>query len=378
MYYLELNEVILKNHHTVINLKKDNDIEQPLATVNTSTYEVDITYPTGTKYSDLPAYFMLKSSTPFDAEISLPDGRYELFCSIWINGFEFARSNESIGKTFNQFVFCENLSEKNQIYVKKDAINIIIRTDTKIEQYISMINDSGILFVVSTAEPVLSTCYGIILERARLINVRSRAMQIITDNHILIEEADYIAALILKLKLTYKNVQFYNNDQDIDDTTYNEFIKYKSFTGFENAQRTSVLMSDPIYGSVVRTTCRIDFEYHTNDIVRFNARKLDFSQNNFLSGITTCTLNFPLTERDLVYNVFWDRAKLIGDNEYKKGTTLNSDRKWQYSFSSSAQLTVTIYRLASSYQVIKRILLKEEDNLKRVFAYDGNSWAQQI
>ena len=378
MYYLELDKVILKNHHTVINLKKDDTIDQPLAKVNTSTYEVDITYPTGTKYSDLPAYFMLKSSTPFDAEISLPDGRYELLCSIWINGFEFARSNESIGKTFNQFVFCENLSEKNQIYVKKDAINIIIRTDTKIEQYISMINDSGILFVVSTAEPVLSTCYGIILERARLINVRSKAMQIITDNHILIEEADYIAALILKLKLTYKNVQFYNNDQDIDDTTYNEFIKYKSFTGFENAQRTSVLMSDPIYGSVVRTTCRIDFEYHTNDIVRFNARKLDFSQNNFLSGITTCTLNFPLTERDLVYNVFWDRAKLIGDNEYKKGTTLNSDRKWQYSFSSSAQLTVTIYRLASSYQVIKRILLKEEDNLKRVFAYDGNSWAQQI
>lgn len=377
MYYLELDKVILKSHHTVINLKKDDTVEQPMAEVNTSTYEVNIVYPSGTKYSYFPSYFMLKNGTALDAEIDLPDGHYELLCSFWINGFEFARSSESIGKTFNQFLLCEKLNELNSIELKKDSINIIVRTDTKIEQYINMINNSGIIYVLATANPVLSTCYGIILERARLIDIRSKAVQIITDNHILIEEADYIAALILKLKYTYKNVQFYNNDQDIDDTTYSEFVKYQSYTGFDKADHTTTLMTDPIYGSVIRTTCKIVFEYHTNDIVRFNARKLDFSQNNFLSGITTCTLNFPLTERDLVYNVYWDRAKLIGENEYKKGTTLNTDRKWQYSFSSNAQLTVTIYRLASSYQVIKRILL-EENASKQTFAYDGISWAQQL
>lgn len=378
MYYLELDDVILTCNYTVINMLKDDTVATSMASVNTSNYEVTITYPTGSTYSQLPSYFRLKSKTAIDAEINIPDGRYELLCSVWINGFELARSAATINKTFNQFLMADNLDIINNMYMASDSINILLRTDMSIEQYTAMINASGLLYVIATANPMLSTCYGIILERARLINVRSKALQIITDNHILIEEADYITALILKLRERYPEVQFYNIDQDINDTKYNEFVKYKAFSGsYERSPLTTVLMSDPIYGSIIRTTCKVDFEYHTNDIVRFNARKLDFQQNKFLSGITTCKLKFPTTNRELMYNVHWDRAKLIGDSEYKKGTTMNNDRKWQYSFNSNAQLTVTIYRLASSYHIIKRIMLKEEDNLQRSFAYDGESWVQQ-
>ena len=177
MYYLELDEVILACNYTVVNLLKDDTITSPIASVNTSTYEVTITYPSGATYSQLPSYFRLKDNVATEAEINLSDGRYELLCPIWINGFEFARSNATIGKNFNQFVFSDNIDCGNNIFMSEDSINILIRSDTYIEQYTQIINNSGYLYVISTEQPFISTCYGIILERARLINIRSKALQ---------------------------------------------------------------------------------------------------------------------------------------------------------------------------------------------------------
>lgn len=240
-----------------------------------------------------------------------------------------------------------------------------------------MINSSNLLYVLKQEENAhIATCYGIALDKSRVLKINSPALQIITDQHILIEEADYISALILKLQELYPMIQFYNTDQDINDTKYSEFVKYKSYLGdFTKDIITTHLFDDPIYGQVIRTTAKIDIEYHTADMVKYNARRFDYHINQFLSGITTCGLKFPLTDRELTFCVHWDRKSLIGKNEYKKETNLNADKKTQYIFNSSATLVVTIYRMSSTYSVIRNILLNE-DNLKETYIINDttNNW----
>jgi len=143
-------------------------------------------------------------------------------------------------------------------------------------------------------------------------------------------------------------------DQNQDDSKYSEFCKYRANPeSMDQEILTTVVFSDPIYGDVIRSTCSIEFEYHTTDIIRFNRRKFDFIISRFISDKTTCYLPIPETDRKMKFSVVWHRQDAVGDNPLMKMLGLNETSKNQLSFKFSAKLVITLYRLSNRYPVIK-------------------------
>ena len=380
MYYLNLDTIIFCNNYPTVIITQDNE-SPAVAKFDGNTKVTTINLHSDSVISDFPSYFKAKHNKT-DELIDIQAGEYKLLTPITINDFVFARSAFTWGKSFNQYVVDTDLKIPNQCFVKNDNINITLNEGTTPEAYLQLVNNSNIgLYIIEIKEhPVVNTCSGIVLDKAVNLNIYKKTKNIINDQPILIEEADYITALVLKLKETYPEIQFYNCDSDINDTKYNEFIRYNATLGtYSNDIITTTVFDDPIYGQVIKTTCKLNFEYHTADIVTYNRRRFDFQINKFLSGITTCELPFPLTDRKLLFCVHWDRSKLINNTNYVKQTKANSDKKTQYIFESNADLVVTIYRLASSYSVIRQILLENnignrQDNF--LLSEGTNNWVR--
>jgi hypothetical protein len=380
-FYLNLDNIIMVcNNFPKVIITKD-ETNPSVAKFDVNTKITTINLHSDSRIADFPSYFHSKKQD-IEEIIDIPEGSYDLLAPVIINDFVFIRSSITWGKSFNQYVLDPALEQPNQCFMRKDTITVIVNEGITPEAYIQLINNNNLgLYILEAREkPIITTCYGIILDKAVNVNIYKKTVNIIKDVPILIEEADYITALVLKLKETYPEIQFYNCDSDFNDTKYNEFVRYSATMGtFNNEQITTPVFDDPIYGQVIRTTCKFNFEYHTADIVTYNRRRFEFQINKFLSNLTSCELPFPLTDRKLLFSVHWDRAKLINNTEYVKQTKANTDKKTQYIFDSSASLTVTIFRIASSYHVIRQILLQNNvGNQQQNFSYSDTSqkWQQ--
>ena len=198
MFYLSTDEVVIKSVYPKFIITKEED-KPAMASIDTNAKIVTLNIHENSLYADFADYFMCKGQDVASKPITLNTGIYELLLPICINGFTFARSVKTLDKTFNQFLLDPNLEKNNTIVLKHDSINIVINVGMCTDSYVDFINDSGLFYVLTVDKPIITTSYGIILNRAREINVRSPAIQIISNQPILIEEADYISALILKL-----------------------------------------------------------------------------------------------------------------------------------------------------------------------------------
>lgn len=354
MYYLSLRDIVLKSEFSGMIFEYDDTLSNPVFEFISDHRVTKIRLSHTCKYSELTAYCIIKSWIDPETQVYIDEGEYKLYNLIELNGFHLALSDQSIACPINQYVVDKEYINENAIEIYKNTIRIKLLEDITIEDYIVLINESLLYYVVSTENPEINTIIGIqTMNRTNKVSVRSKSKRVIRKNNILIESADYITALILYLSEIFPEIQFYNNEQDIEDSNYSEFIFYKANPeGMDGDIHTSVLMSDPIYGDVIRSTCNVEFEYHSVDLPTFNKRKFDFMINRFISNITTCYLPFPETDRKLKFSVHFDRQSNAGDNPINKDTQLMSETKHQFSFKFVGKLTVTLYRLSDEYPVI--------------------------
>lgn len=359
MYYLSLKDIVLKSEFSGMIFEYDDTLSTPLFEFIPDHRVTKIKLSPSCKYSELSDYCIIKSWVDSENRVDILEGEYKLYNLVEINGFSLALSDKSIACPINQYIVDKAFINENSIELYKNTVRIKLLEDITLDEYISLINESFLFYVVSVENPEINTIIGIqTMNRVNKVSIRSKSKRVIRKNQILIESADYIAALILHLGKVYPEIQFYNNEQDINDTEFSEFIFYKANPETLDGEiHTSVLMSDPIYGDIIRSTCNIEFEYHSVDLPTFNKRKFDFMINRFISNITTCELPFPETDRKLKFSVHFDRQSNAGDNPINKDTQLMSETKHQYSFKFVGKLTVTIYRLSDEYpQIIKKII----------------------
>jgi hypothetical protein len=366
MKYLSTTDVILKSTFNSIEFIKDESLTSVRVEFNTNRKLLIIHYSSICTYEMISEYIILKqyydielmeliNKVNYEDPIKLDPGLYILHKSVTLNGMELALSDQSLDAIFNQFI----MNKDPSIHKSDNSIVVYIPSTITFMEYYNLISTSNYFGVIDFYDVIYGNLGGIVFDDRTTINIRSRSTSTISDNKLLIESADYITALILDLMSTYPEIQFYNEDSDLDDTKYKEFIKYKANPeSLDNDINTSVVFSDPVYGEIIRTVCNIQFNYHTSGIIKFNKRKFDFFINRFISNKTTSVLPFPGTTRKLKFSVIWNRTDLTGDNPYQKVVQLSDTSRDHYSFPFSARLTITIYRLSSRYPKIKSIVVQ--------------------
>ncbi|MCQ2209214.1 MAG: hypothetical protein MJZ34_02870 [Paludibacteraceae bacterium] len=374
-YYLALSNVVLKSNYTAIKFIEDQSAEMVTIEDDLDKSLTKVTVPdiTNVRCSDVAPLIIKKTFTEDEDKLDIEEGVYHLYRDVSLNGFHMVVSDETIDVAINQYVV-----KNPPIYpsIRKEKDNVLIKFNSKLHNrdYVEMINESGLFYIIHVEKDAyLASIYGVVLNRTNKTTLKSHDIIDLSGDHLLIEEADYVAALIKKLEYLYPQVQFYNVDSDTDDSSYSEFFKYRAQMGdFTSDLITTPVFNDPIYGSVMTTTLQIEFEYHTADLVKFSKRRFDYQINRFLSGVTTCDLKFPNTDRKMSFTVHWDRAATApGSDDLTTGTTMNEANKTQYKFSSTIKLVVTIYRLAMDYPVIKKIILGTPIFMDKDLVYDG-------
>jgi hypothetical protein len=359
MYYLSLFNIVLKSNFKNIKFKKVDTLDYAKIELDINNKMVTIEYSEGNSYSQIEDYVILKNASMQD-EIDIEEGTYLLHEPLDINGFKFALSDSSIGRDFTQLLFEKSELEESRVEKRSNSIRILLNEDIDTEEYIELINTSNYYYILEYEDPIISNVFSELSERTNRVSIRSENKLKIKDTSLLIETADYISALILTLMHDYPNVQFFNVDQDQDDSKYKEFCKYiANPESFDNSITSAHVFSDPIYGDVLRTNCYIQFEYFTADIIKFNKRRFDYMINRFISDHGIAYLPFPGTDRGIKFNVTWNRNEVATDQEamcYKSTTKMDPERS-SYSFTFSAKLIVTIYRLKGRYpQLSKNVL----------------------
>lgn len=360
-YYLSISNVVLCSKYTAIEFVQDPEAEFVTTEDDTVNRLTKITVPdiNNVTSADIKGNVIKKMYTLEDEKIPLEEGVYLLYRSIVINGFHMVVSDESIDVAINQYVV-KAPPIMPAVEKQKDSILIKLNCEMTNEDYAELINNSGLLYVIGIDKDAhLDSIYGVILNRCNKTKLNSHNIIKLTEDHLLIEEADYIASFIKQLEAAYPNVQFYNVDSDLDDSKYNEFFRYKAqMAGFDNSIVTTPVYDDPIYGSVMTTTLQIDFEYHTADLVKFSRRRFDYQINKFLSDNTTGLLKFPNTDRTMSFTAHWDRSVTSdGADDLNIGTSMNEANKGHYRFASNIKMVMTIYRVARSYPEIRKVLL---------------------
>jgi len=360
-YYLSIFNVVLKSKFTAIEFIEDPTVPMVMIEDDLQNKLTKITVPdiNNVTCAELGSNIIKKKYTLEDDKVPIEVGTYLLYRSVVINGFHMAVADGSIDISINQYVV-KDPPIMPEVVREKDNILIKLNCDMSIEDYVELLNNSGLFYVIDVdADAHLDSIYGIILNRCNKTKLDSHNVIKLTEDRLLIEEADYIASFIEQLRQNYPNVQFYNVDSDLDDSTYNEFFKYKAQMGeFNNSLLTTPVYDDPIYGSVMTTTLQIDFEYHTADLLKFSRRRFDYQINKFLSDNTVGTLKFPNTDRTMKFTAHWDRgATADGSDDLNVGTSMNEGNKGHYRFSSNIKIVMTIYRVARDYPEIRKVLL---------------------
>ena len=379
MYYLSLFDLVLKSEFKNLSIKKVEGLPNAKIELDLNTKLIKIEYSEGNTYDQISSYVILKTKS-LDDFIDLEEGDYLLHESVFINGFEFALSDQSIDRNFTQLLFEDSDLEESRIERSENSIRVLLNDNITTEDYINLINGSNYYYIISYKDPLFTNIFSEQLSlRSNKTQIRSENKLKIKDTSLLIEAADYITALILTLKHDYPEIQFFNTDQDQDDSAYKEFCKYVANPeSYDNSISTAHVFSDPIYGEVLRTNCYIQFEYFTTDILTFNKRRFDYMINRFISDHGCAYLPFPDTDRGIYFNVTWNRNEVANDQEALsfKGTSKIDPEKSSYSFTFSAKLIVTIYRLKGKYPKIKDIILGnvyyKQPNTKNI-KDDGNN-----
>ena len=291
---------------------------------------------------------------PDDVVRLIEPGVYVLYTPVNINGFHIAVSEAVKDFAFRQYI----IKKIDNIYIDKTSLNeqvitVLCPESVRMISYINRINECGHLYIIRRdkdcrIEPVclLQTV------KANRISVRTFPMVPVLTEKLLVESSDYISALILHLQRDYPEIQFYNYPPDANDTKYSEFVFYRAHPEQLSPMiLTTPVMSDPVYGDVIRTTCFVEFEYYTHDLLKFNKRRFDFLINRFISDHTVSYLTIPETDHRFSFSVSWNREQAAADNNYQKQLALADTQKSQLAFLFNATLTVTIYRLNNHYPV---------------------------
>lgn len=289
-----------------------------------------------------------------DALLSIKPGIYVLCNEIVVNGFHMVLSESVRGLVFRQFI----LRNIPTVYVDKDSIReqcvtVLCPKDVLLSVYLNRINECGHIYIREfDPDFKIADVHAVQTIKANHISVRTTAMVPVMTEKLFVETSDYIAALIRQLQSRYPDVLFYNYPPDADDSKYHEFVFYRAHPEqMDGRVITTPVMSDPVYGDVIRTTCYVEFEYHTHDMLKFNKRRFDFTINRFISDYTTASLTIPRTDHKFLFSVIWNRESAATEGNYNKQLSLVDSAKAQLSFQFVALLTVTIYRLKANYPI---------------------------
>lgn len=307
---------------------------------------IDVKYNEGATISNLPP-IMFERVAEEDIELTHV-GKVIPRPTVIINGIEYIFSTtdyESISIYLLHNLPDLGVTESRCGVYNNNLYFAILDTDYttwSIDDYVSFINESGLVFchIIDDSKFNISNVYSLNFDN-KIYEYKDFGIMGL-QREFYVNDVTVTADFVRQMRERYPEIQFYARTEDRNATKYNEWINYKiSPSPIKHGTLfTSHVRFFPTRGRFWKDALDIEFEYTTNDLPTLLTRRDQFRVGNFLNRDRvfsyiiddgTGNKNF-----DVKYTVFWERDNL--ETEYGKTTNQDDNGYSQFSYKYTGRL----------------------------------------
>lgn len=347
-----INGTILRveDYITSVNFESHEMDSEKYSSIRTYRYinenKIDVKYNIGATISKLPK-IMFEQVAEEDIELTY-SGKCIPQYTVIINGVEYIMS-DNIYDTINIYLI-HNLPElgvtESRLGVYNNSLYIaLLDTDYKdwtITDYISFINESGLIFChsVDPSKFNISNVYSAYFDN-KIYEYKDFGI-IGLQREFYVNDVTVAADFVRQMRQRYPEIQFYTRNEDKNTTKYNEWINYKILPSpiKHSTLFTSHVRYSKESGNYWKSALDVEFEYESNDLPTLLTRRDQYRSGGFFNN--DCQFSYIIDDGegnkdfDVGYTVFWDRDSQ--ETEYGKSTSQDDNGYAQFTYKYSGKL----------------------------------------